>query len=70
MPVADIKTKLIAIVQPFMPMPLDELDCNKEWMMRAYKITARKLHPDLGGDAAKMSELNSLYMQYKEIVEK
>lgn len=70
MPIADIQARFITIVSPFVPIPsLDDFSkFNKEWFMRAYKITARKLHPDLGGDPNKMSELNSLYMQYKEMV--
>lgn len=37
-------------------------------LIKSYKIAARKLHPDLnGGDASKMSELNMLWRQYKEL---
>lgn len=62
----ELQAKLLSIVKPFMKMPEDD-NLNKEWFLRAYKITARKLHPDLGGDANKMSELNMLWNQYKEI---
>lgn len=38
-------------------------------LIKSYKIAARKLHPDLnGGDATKMTELNFLWQQYKELV--
>jgi hypothetical protein len=34
----------------------------------AYKRAARKLHPDVnGGDGSKMSELNMLWQQYKQL---
>jgi hypothetical protein len=33
----------------------------------AYKKAARKLHPDLGGSAEKMSELNMIWQQYKQL---
>jgi len=67
----DIIARLTAIVMPYMAESVKQSDganLDKEFFMRAYKITARKLHPDLGGDPAKMSELNQLWMQYKEMV--
>jgi hypothetical protein len=33
-------------------------------LKRLYRTKARELHPDLGGDAAKMSELNRLWTLY------
>lgn len=37
-------------------------------LIKSYKLAARKLHPDLnGGDARKMTELNSLWQQYKSL---
>lgn len=38
-------------------------------LIKSYKQAARKLHPDLnGGDASKMTQLNYLWQQYKELV--
>lgn len=37
-------------------------------LIKSYKLAARKLHPDLnGGDSSKMSELNMLWQQYKQL---
>ncbi len=35
-------------------------------LKRLYRQKARELHPDLGGDAAKMSELNRLWTLYTQ----
>lgn len=64
MPVTDIQAKLRELILPFATFELN----TREDFMRGYKIAARRYHPDVkGGDAQKMSELNSLWMQYKEI---
>lgn len=66
--IGTIQNKLLELIKPFMPMPEDETELTREWFMRGYKIAARRYHPDIkGGDAQKMSELNSLWMQYKEM---
>jgi len=63
----ELQNKLVAIVEPLVTFKLS----SKEDMVRGYKLAARKLHPDLNGGSAKsakrMSELNSLWMQYKEV---
>jgi hypothetical protein len=61
----EIKQKLALLIKPFINFDLNV----REDFMRGYKLACRRLHPDIkGGDAAKMSELNSLWMQYKELV--
>lgn len=59
-----LQQRLILLIKPYISFDLND----RESFLRGYKIAARKLHPDLGGDAAKMSELNSLFMQYKEVM--
>jgi hypothetical protein len=59
-----LQEKLQAIVRPYVLNAPE----TREDFIRAYKITARKLHPDMAtGNAKLMTELNSLWMQYKEI---
>lgn len=59
-----LQQRLTLMIKPFVSFELED----RESFLRGYKIAARRLHPDLGGDAAKMSELNSLFMQYKEVM--
>lgn len=60
----DIQQQLKLLIAPHINFELN----GREDFMRGYKIAARRYHPDIkGGDAQKMSELNSLWMQYKEI---
>lgn len=61
---SEIKSKLRSLISPFVSFDLED----KESFIRGYKFAARRLHPDLGGDPVKMSELNELYAQYKELV--
>jgi hypothetical protein len=58
-----LQQRLTAIISRYVSFELKD----RESFLRGYKLTARKLHPDFGGDAQKMSELNELWAQYKEV---
>lgn len=61
-----IETKMLQLIKPY--INFEPALGNKMDFGRAYKLAARRLHPDLAtGDASKMSELNMLWMQYKEV---
>lgn len=64
----DVKSKFIALIRPVISFDIT-INAERDVFLRGYKLAARKFHPDLaGGDAAKMSELNMLWSQYKEVV--
>lgn len=59
----ELRLKLSQLIKPYINFSLS----SREDFLRGYKIAARRLHPDVaGGSAAAMSELNSLFAQYKE----
>lgn len=67
MPLEDVRTQLMQLIKPHVPATLELKD--KESFLRGYKLAARKLHPDFnGGDSSKMTQLNYLFQQYKELV--
>jgi hypothetical protein len=64
----ELKQRIAAIIYEVIIPSYDLENGTKQDLLRAYKLAARRLHPDvIGGNAALMSELNSLWMQYKEI---
>lgn len=57
-PPSSIREQLFALLE------IPKIDTEPENLKSLYRNKARQLHPDLGGDAAKMSELNRLWSLY------
>lgn len=59
-PLKEVEEKLTLLLELGDPISVyEEIDLKKQ-----YRKMARKYHPDLGGDATKMSELNRLWTLY------